>query len=90
MKRKGICFVCGCTQEEGCNEGCDWANVKRTLCTACAPLTEQQRKQKRAESLNELVTRHELAELELSSLALRIEAIWPLKATQKKRRAKCK
>jgi len=29
------CRVCGCTDEWGCDEGCEW--VEWDLCSACAP-----------------------------------------------------
>lgn len=29
----GVCRACGCTQEDGCPEGCGWA--AEDLCTAC-------------------------------------------------------
>jgi DNA-binding MarR family transcriptional regulator len=34
--RRGICHVCGCTEERACPDGCSWADATRTLCTACA------------------------------------------------------
>lgn len=68
MKRKGICFVCGCTQEDACDEGCGWANIKQTLCTACAPLDESERRKKRAENLTELATRRDMVRDELAAL----------------------
>lgn len=63
MKRKGICFVCG------------WANVKQTLCTACAPLKEKERDQKRAERLGELKMQHEVGTDIVRSLQQRIDVL---------------
>jgi hypothetical protein len=34
--RRGVCRVCGCTDERACAEGCSWANRERTVCSACA------------------------------------------------------
>lgn len=31
----GICRYCGCTDEEGCPEGCSWANEGETVCSSC-------------------------------------------------------
>jgi len=37
--RKGMCYVCGCTEKEACIDGdgesCRWANKERTLCNMC-------------------------------------------------------
>ncbi len=32
----GMCFVCSCTEDNACPEGCWWANEARTLCSSCA------------------------------------------------------
>lgn len=32
----GMCAVCGCTDEWGCDEGCCWVNSAHTLCSVCA------------------------------------------------------
>ena len=34
--RRGICKVCGCTDEHGCVMGCSWTDRERTLCSECA------------------------------------------------------
>jgi hypothetical protein len=31
----GACFVCDCTDEYGCDEGCEWSDEGHTLCSAC-------------------------------------------------------
>jgi hypothetical protein len=31
----GVCFVCDCTDEYGCDEGCSWVDAEQTLCSAC-------------------------------------------------------
>ena len=31
----GICHVCGCTDERGCDVGCSWADEDCTICSAC-------------------------------------------------------
>jgi len=31
----GVCRVCGCTDQDGCWEGCYWADDSHTLCSAC-------------------------------------------------------
>lgn len=31
----GLCRHCGCTDKYACAVGCGWANVERTLCSAC-------------------------------------------------------
>jgi len=33
--RPGKCVVCGCTDERGCDIGCQWADPSRTLCSCC-------------------------------------------------------
>jgi len=48
MKRpRGICQVCGCTDADGCPEGCSWANAGHSLCSVCKPLGFLDRLQKR-------------------------------------------
>ncbi len=54
MKRKGICSVCGCTEEDACEEGCSWANRAQNLCSACKPLNDSERAWRRARSLEDL------------------------------------
>lgn len=34
MAREQVCWVCGCTNERGCPEGCWW--VERDLCSSCS------------------------------------------------------
>lgn len=72
MKHKGICMVCACTDEEACEEGCAWANVNRTICTACAPLTHIERDEKRALAMTELVMRFEALTDEALALKARM------------------
>lgn len=86
MKRKGICSVCACTEAEGCPEGCGWANVKMTLCTACAPLTTAERLQKRDESLDELAMRLSVLTDEALELKLRMSVIEPTDAARRRTR----
>lgn len=63
MRRKGICFVCGCSDVEACRpNGFDWANVKQTLCSECAPLTRLERAHRRRLALDVLQNR--LADLQ--------------------------
>ena len=80
MKRKGICFVCGCTDDAACmdderGEPCSWANLKQTLCTHCEPLNDKDRRKRRAEALAELVKTHELVVLECRELQKRISVL---------------
>lgn len=35
MEIPGVCRKCGCTPDNPCEGGCDWANSERTLCTSC-------------------------------------------------------
>lgn len=35
------CRACGCTDEIGCDEGCEW--VERDLCSACIPKLQRAR-----------------------------------------------
>lgn len=30
-----FCWLCGCTEDNACEEGCDWANEEKIVCTAC-------------------------------------------------------
>jgi hypothetical protein len=39
----GVCLVCGCTDDEGCADGCTWVSLQYTnfegwdiLCSSCA------------------------------------------------------
>ena len=34
----GVCRVCGCTDEWGCDVGCSWADAAHTLCSECEGL----------------------------------------------------
>ena len=34
----GICHVCGCTDEHGCERPCVWADARKTLCSNCTEL----------------------------------------------------
>jgi hypothetical protein len=29
------CRVCGCTDEHGCDDGCEWADAEHTICSNC-------------------------------------------------------
>jgi hypothetical protein len=42
-EREGVCRWCGCTDVDGCAEGCGWANARHTLCTACVNLDRDMR-----------------------------------------------
>jgi hypothetical protein len=33
--KAGVCFGCGCTDEESCFEGCEWIDSDHTMCSAC-------------------------------------------------------
>lgn len=35
VETPGRCRWCGCTHFRPCEDGCDWANRRQTLCTAC-------------------------------------------------------
>lgn len=37
-EQPGTCRWCGCTDDQGCAEGCGWANARHTLCTSCVNL----------------------------------------------------
>jgi hypothetical protein len=71
----GICMVCGCTDAEGCDEGCGWANAKRTICTACAELPDLERQAKRFNAAMELRQRLDLAQDEAEELLRRLEVV---------------
>jgi hypothetical protein len=75
MKRKGICYVCGCTHDDPCPEGCGWANAKQTLCTACEPLSTEERESKRKDSLEQLRMGSETAIAEAEDCRLRIDVL---------------
>ena len=32
---EGVCSICGCTDEWGCDGGCSWVNAAHTLCSEC-------------------------------------------------------
>lgn len=32
---RGVCHVCGCTDDHGCCGGCSWADETGTICSAC-------------------------------------------------------
>jgi hypothetical protein len=31
----GVCFGCSCTDEDGCEVGCEWTDPDHTMCSAC-------------------------------------------------------
>lgn len=64
----GICCVCLCTEEDACDEGCAWADRGRTLCTACVELSDEQRVEKRRDSLEALAC-------EMAELLLRLQGL---------------
>lgn len=33
--RRGVCYVCGCTEAHACDGGCSWVDEKQNLCSAC-------------------------------------------------------
>ena len=33
--KPGTCYCCGCTNEFGCDAGCDWVEATTTLCSQC-------------------------------------------------------
>jgi len=33
--KKGVCMICGCTDDHACKGGCMWVNKQHTLCSAC-------------------------------------------------------
>lgn len=33
--RRGVCQVCGCTEEHACDQGCSWVDANRNLCSEC-------------------------------------------------------
>lgn len=37
-ERVGTCRWCGCTDLQGCDVGCSWANRQCTLCSECHEL----------------------------------------------------
>jgi len=75
MKRKGICSICGCTHESPCDEGCGWANVKQTLCTACEPLSPAERDRRTKEAKTELCVELGMAQEGLRSLIERMQVL---------------
>lgn len=36
----GICHACQCTDEWGCDVGCEWMDETHTLCSACVAIAE--------------------------------------------------
>jgi hypothetical protein len=34
-KKAGICFVCGCSQDDACPGGCSWVDRSHSLCSVC-------------------------------------------------------
>jgi hypothetical protein len=75
MKRKGICYVCGCTEFDACDEGCGWANLKKTLCTACVALSPAERLAKKADAVSELSQRYDQAREEELDLERRLAVL---------------
>jgi len=31
----GVCCVCGCEEDNACENGCEWVNMDQTLCSSC-------------------------------------------------------
>ena len=75
MKVKGICFVCACTEEDGCESICSWADKTQTLCSACKPLKLAARYEKRERCLKRLNERLEMLQQEAKSTTERLAVI---------------
>jgi hypothetical protein len=75
MKRKGICFVCGCAFDDPCIEGCAWANVKQTLCTVCAPLSPAERRERTNDGIQYLNAEHDRLVCEINHVLSRLEVL---------------
>lgn len=48
-----VCFLCGCTDENGCAGGCWW--VAGDLCSRCLPIVELAQDAERRDQLADLV-----------------------------------
>ena len=56
--KTGICRVCGCTDKDGCAEGCEWADSNRTVCSTCFDLDTAAKLQRRRQAVAELEIEH--------------------------------
>src|SRR6266478_3977359 len=65
---RGVCTVCGCTDQEACAEGCEWTNRQHTLCSVCYYLEPEDRAARRSEAIDELWTRIDGLESEVVEL----------------------
>jgi ParB/RepB/Spo0J family partition protein len=45
--KKGVCRVCGCTEDNPCAEGCAWADKDKTICTKCIKTKSKKIKDKK-------------------------------------------
>lgn len=43
---RGVCGVCGCTENKACPGGCAWTDKTKTLCTLCGPKVKGERTSK--------------------------------------------
>ena len=86
MKRKGICSVCGCTDNEGCGEGCTWFDLNHSLCSVCWQLSAAQRLRKRDAALADLERRLDRIHTEKVLLELRLSVLTPEPGKRKPQR----
>jgi hypothetical protein len=76
-KPPGVCRVCGCVEEDGCEEGCGWVDRKKTLCTACEQLGPGMHSRRRQQAVSELTMRIFTTRQELEALERRLEVLRP-------------
>jgi len=57
---KGVCRVCGCTEERACEGGCYWVDSKKELCSACSIRGDEELEEKEVIQLSEKKDRFEL------------------------------
>lgn len=50
MVTPGVCRVCGCTEGDGCAEGCYWVDDVETLCSACIDENGKEKKARKAKA----------------------------------------
>jgi len=68
LTARGICRVCLCTEEDGCEGGCAWTDRGRTLCSACRDLSLLEELEIRRAAVDRLQTMRRLLRKEYAEV----------------------
>jgi len=72
---KGICRVCGCTDDQKCWDGCDWTDRNHTLCSRCEKMPKAEQERHREWSINHLSERLAQYQGQVDDLKQRLDVL---------------